>query len=109
MTGDVTRPPIKIPKRPQVQDVPTATDQCDRAIIVINKLELSAIQREMAQQLGIVGLFHDLKGRRRIGVSSETLSLKTSPLLKIHSRAAPTNAPWQVVASGLGSPTLLSQ
>src|SRR5258708_6167180 len=63
VTGDVTRPPIKVPKRPHVQRVPTATDQCSRAIIVIDKLELSAMQCEMAQKLGIVRLFHDLEGQ----------------------------------------------
>lgn len=59
VTGDVTRPPIKVPKRPHVQGVPTTTDQCGRAIIVIDKLELSAMQCEMAQKLGIVRLFQD--------------------------------------------------
>src|SRR5207302_2460436 len=63
VSGDVTRPPIKVPKRPHVQGVPTATDQCSRAIIVIDKLELSAMQCEMAQKLGIMRLFHDLEGQ----------------------------------------------
>src|SRR6266550_7319254 len=63
VTGDVTRPPIKVPKRPHVQGVPTATDQCSRAIIVFDKLELSAMQCEMAQKLGIVRLFRDLEGQ----------------------------------------------
>src|SRR4029077_18464631 len=73
VTGNVTRPPIKVPKGPHVQSVPTATDQCGRAIIVIDKLELSAMHCEMAQKLGIVRLFHDLEGqethRRYLGNS----------------------------------------
>src|SRR5947207_6443459 len=63
VTGDIACPPIEIPKRAHVQRVPTATDQCSRAIIVIDKLELSAMQCEMAQKLGIVRLFHDLEGQ----------------------------------------------
>src|SRR5436853_5800402 len=109
VTGDIACPPIEIPKWSHVQGIPAATDQCGRAIIVIDKLELSAMQCEMTQKLGLRGCSTISKVRRRIGVISETLSLKTRPSLKIHSRAAPTNAPWQVVASGLGSPTLLSQ
>src|SRR5437773_7917381 len=108
VTGDIACPPIEIPKWSHVQGIPAATDQCGRAIIVIDKLELSAKQCEMTQKLGVAWLFPDLE-------SQETHrrylrdSLKTRPSLKIHSRAAPTNAPWQVVTSGLGSPTLLSQ
>src|SRR5437016_13886375 len=63
VAGDVTRPPIKVPKRPHVQGVPTATDQCGRATIVIDKLELSAMQCEMTQKLGVAWLFHDLEGQ----------------------------------------------
>src|SRR5207248_10914086 len=84
VAGDVTRPPIKVPKRPHVQGVPTATDQCGRAIIVIDKLELSAMQCEMAQKLGIMRLFHDLEGqethRSYLGnplVKSQTISENT--------------------------------
>src|SRR5438477_10945889 len=86
VAGDVTRPPIKVPKRPHVQGVPTATDQCGRAIIVIDKLELSAMQCEMAQKLGIMRLFHDLEGqethRTYLGTSllkTRTISENTSP------------------------------
>src|SRR5437762_6755665 len=109
VTSDIACPPIKIPKRSHAQDVPAATDQCGRAIIVIDKVELSAMQREMSQKLGLLGCSTISKVRRRAGVISETLSLKIRPSVKIHSRAVPTNAPWQVVATGLGSPTLLSQ
>ena len=76
VTSDIACPPIKIPKRSHAQDVPAATDQCGRAIIVIDKVELSAMQREMSQKLGLLGCSTISKVRRRAGVISETLSLK---------------------------------
>src|SRR6266550_2413042 len=62
VTGDIACPPIEIPKWSHVQGIPAATDQCGRAIIVIDKLELSAMQCEMTQKLGVTRLFDDLEG-----------------------------------------------
>src|SRR5207248_6115605 len=63
VTGDIACPPIEIPKWSHVQGIPAATDQCGGAIIVIDKLELSAMQCEMTQKLGVAWLFHDLEGQ----------------------------------------------
>src|SRR5881394_2009828 len=63
VTSDIACPPIKIPKRSHAQDVPAATDQCGRAIIVIDKVELSAMQCEMSQKLRVAPLLYDLEGQ----------------------------------------------
>src|SRR2546421_12854882 len=63
VTGDIACPPIEIPKRSHVEGVPTPADQCGRAIIVFDKLELSALQGEMSQKFGITRLFDDLEGQ----------------------------------------------
>src|SRR5438067_10551023 len=63
VTGDIACPPIEIPKWSHVEGIPAATDQRGRAIIVIDKLELSAMECEMTQKLGVAWLFHDLEGQ----------------------------------------------
>jgi len=76
---------------------------------LLSELELSTMQCENAQKLGSAAV-RRLEGRRPIGVSSELVpsSVKTKPLVELHSRA---RAPQRALATSsqwIGIPTLLS-